>query len=132
MLDPNELRNQKPFTPNRERADIPARSWVDALLPRPARPFARLARLDRPIGTWLLVLPAWWALAMAGFGVMGTKLMFLFLAGAMVMRGAGCTYNDIVDRDIDARAPRRGRCRPARSRCALPGSSLPPSWPWAS
>lgn len=107
MLDPNELRHPKPFTPpHGARADIPARSWVDALLPRPARPFARLARLDRPIGTWLLVLPGWWALAMAGFGVMGMKLMFLFLAGAMVMRGAGCTYNDIVDRDIDARVAR--------------------------
>ncbi len=105
MLDPNEILNQAQLAP-RAKIDIPRRSWIDALLPKRARPFARLARLDRPIGTWLLLLPGWWALAMAGFGVMGTKLMFLFLVGAVVMRGAGCTYNDIVDRDIDARVAR--------------------------
>lgn len=104
MLDPNEIRNQKPFRPT--KIDIPRKSCIDAWLPAPARPFARLARLDRPIGTWLLLLPGWWALAVAGFGVMGQRLMFLFLAGAIVMRAAGCVYNDLIDRDIDARVER--------------------------
>ena len=63
-------------------------------------------RLDRPIGTWLLMLPGWWAIALAGFGVPNPKAVGLFLIGAVVMRGAGCTYNDIVDREIDAKVAR--------------------------
>jgi 4-hydroxybenzoate polyprenyltransferase len=86
--------------------DIHSRAWIDVWLPPPLRPFARLARLDRPIGTWLLLLPGWWAITMAGFGVPDQQLMLLFLVGALVMRGAGCTYNDIIDRDIDAKVAR--------------------------
>jgi 4-hydroxybenzoate polyprenyltransferase len=71
-------------------------------------------RLDRPIGTWLLLIPGWWALTLAGFGVPRLKLVLLFLVGAVVMRGAGCTYNDIIDRDIDARVART-RTRPLAS-----------------
>ncbi len=88
------------------KTDIPLKSWVDRWLPRPLRPFARLMRLDRPIGTWLLLLPGWWSLTLAGWGVPDGRLMLLFLIGAVVMRGAGCTYNDIIDREIDAKVAR--------------------------
>jgi len=113
MLDPNEAHKQTSFQAS--KPDIPRKSWVDLWLPRRWRPFARLARLDRPIGTWLLLLPGWWAIALAGFGVPEQRLMLLFLLGAIVMRGAGCTYNDIMDRDIDARVARTAtRPLPAR------------------
>jgi 4-hydroxybenzoate polyprenyltransferase len=96
----------------RGKSDIPSRSWVDTWLPRSLRPYARLARLDRPIGTWLLLLPGWWALCAASFGPPDNKNLFwLFFIGAVVMRGAGCTYNDIVDRHIDAMVERT-RTRP--------------------
>ncbi|MCB9959207.1 MAG: 4-hydroxybenzoate octaprenyltransferase [Rhodospirillaceae bacterium] len=97
------------------RSDIPTGSWVDRHLPPPARPYARLARLDRPIGTWLLLLPCWWGLALAprpgGFGWVDLYYAALFAIGAVVMRGAGCTINDILDRDFDARVART-RTRP--------------------
>ena len=86
-------------------------AWFDRLLPRGWHPYARLARLDRPIGTWLLLLPGWWAITLAGFGVPNFTLVGLFVIGALAMRGAGCTYNDIVDRDIDAKVART-RTRP--------------------
>jgi 4-hydroxybenzoate polyprenyltransferase len=88
---------------------MPRLPWVDIWLPPFLRPFARLARLDRPIGTWLLLLPAWWAITMAGFGLPDKDLLALFLLGAVVMRGAGCTYNDIIDRDIDAKVERTAK-----------------------
>ncbi len=87
------------------KSDIPRGGWVDAM-PKPARPYLRLMRLDRPIGTWLLLLPCWWSAALASFGAPSIPMMALFMTGAVVMRGAGCTYNDIVDRDIDARVAR--------------------------
>jgi 4-hydroxybenzoate polyprenyltransferase len=86
-------------------SDIPRGGWMEAV-PPPLRPYLRLMRLDRPIGTWLLLLPGWWSLALAGFGVPDVRLLGLFLLGAAVMRGAGCTYNDIVDRDVDAKVAR--------------------------
>ena len=95
-----------------EATDIAKGNWVDRWLPAAARPYARLARLDRPIGTWLLLLPCWWGLA---FGVAATDQAFawthlwyavLFGVGALAMRGAGCTWNDIVDRRIDAEVAR--------------------------
>lgn len=93
--------------------DIARDNWVDRLLPGPARPYARLARLDRPIGTWLLLLPCWWGLALA-LGTSATRDQYLYALllaaccgiGALVMRGAGCTWNDITDRDFDARVAR--------------------------
>lgn len=91
--------------------DIPRGSWVDRLLPRFARPYARLMRLDRPIGFWLLLIPGWWSITLAGRGEPNVELMVLFLAGAILMRGAGCTINDIVDRDFDAKVART-RTRP--------------------
>jgi 4-hydroxybenzoate polyprenyltransferase len=63
-------------------------------------------RLDKPIGWWLLLLPGWWSIVLASFGQPSHELLALFLVGAIVMRGAGCTFNDIVDRDIDARVAR--------------------------
>tara|TARA_R110000868_G_scaffold153698_4_gene379303 strand:+ start:2739 stop:3653 length:915 start_codon:yes stop_codon:yes gene_type:complete len=88
------------------RTDIPRRSWVDVLLPAPMRPYAGLMRLDRPIGAWLLLLPCLWGVTLASIGMPDLRLIGLFLLGALVMRGAGCTYNDIVDRDIDAKVER--------------------------
>ena len=90
-------------------SDILADHWVLRLAPGPFRPYLRLARIDRPIGTWLLLFPCWWSLGLAASA--GTRppdplLILLFALGALVMRGAGCTYNDIVDRDIDARVAR--------------------------
>ena len=87
-----------------------AHDWVERFLPESVRPYARLARFDRPIGTWLLLLPCWWSVAMAsgtaGIGGPSIWLLLLFAIGATVMRGAGCTYNDIVDRDFDAKVAR--------------------------
>lgn len=70
-------------------------------LPASFRPYARLMRLDKPIGTWLLLLPCWWSLALAAKTFPNPGLMLLFAIGAMVMRGAGCIVNDITDRDLD-------------------------------
>jgi 4-hydroxybenzoate polyprenyltransferase len=80
----------------------------DRYVPAWVRPYLRLARLDRPIGTWLLLFPGWWSLSLAmprGLGSDG-RLLLLFGIGAIVMRGAGCTINDIVDRDFDAKVAR--------------------------
>ncbi len=86
--------------------DIHAGDWVDRYMPNPLRPYARLARLDRPIGTWLLLFPCWWGIALAADSWPNWYLMALFGIGAVVMRGAGCTFNDIVDRDFDGRVER--------------------------
>jgi 4-hydroxybenzoate polyprenyltransferase len=89
-------------------SDIPRGNWIDRLTPRPAHPYLRLARLDRPIGTWLLLLPGWWALALAppGGGWPDPWLFALFGIGALLMRGGGCVINDLFDRDFDARVAR--------------------------
>ncbi len=90
--------------------DMPVGGWIDRFAPPAARPYLRLARLDRPIGTWLLLFPCWWSLALAGPGPVGAwrlaGLVALFAVGAVVMRGAGCTVNDILDRDIDSAVSR--------------------------
>ena len=97
--------------------------WTARYAPRWARPYVRLARLDRPIGAWLLVWPCWWSLALAAapagtvwsrLGLPDPALLILFALGAVAMRGAGCVYNDIVDRDLDARVART-RSRPIPS-----------------
>ena len=87
-------------------SDIPRESWITRYLPRGAQPYARLMRADRPIGTWLLLFPCWWGLALASPGLPPASYLLLFAIGAFVMRGAGCTYNDIVDRDFDGRVAR--------------------------
>jgi len=106
------------FTENDRVADAQAGNWVDRFLPAAFRPFARLSRLDRPIGWWLLLFPCWWSSALAadaaGFAYPSPWHIALFLIGAIAMRGAGCTYNDIVDRDIDAQVART-RSRPIPS-----------------
>ncbi|MBF0307212.1 MAG: 4-hydroxybenzoate octaprenyltransferase, partial [Alphaproteobacteria bacterium] len=86
-------------------SDIREGDWIDRLIPAAARPYLRLMRIDRPIGTWLLLFPAWWSIALAAEGP-DWPLMALFAVGAVIMRGAGCTYNDIVDRDFDAQVTR--------------------------
>jgi 4-hydroxybenzoate polyprenyltransferase len=90
-------------------------NWVDTRAPSWSRPYLRLSRLDRPIGSWLLLMPCWWSAALAA-GIAGDirqlpVTLALFFAGAFVMRGAGCTWNDITDRDLDARVERT-RSRP--------------------
>ncbi len=98
--------------------DMPADHWVERYVPGPVRPYFKLARIDRPIGTWLLLLPAWWSVILASPGLgdpYGTVTNFvLFGVGAVIMRGAGCTFNDIVDRDFDAKVART-RTRPVAS-----------------
>ncbi len=95
-------------TPRDDASDIPRHGWIDRRAPVGLRPYLRLMRADRPIGTWLLLFPCWWAVALAApaGGTPDARLLVLFALGAVVMRGAGCTYNDIVDRDIDARVAR--------------------------
>ena len=92
-------------------------NWVDGLAPAFARPYLRLARLDRPIGSWLLLIPCWWSVGLAGMHA-GRFPSFahivLFFIGAFAMRGAGCTWNDLVDRDLDGRVERT-RSRPIPS-----------------
>ena len=89
-------------------------NWVDGLAPAWARPYLRLARLDRPIGSWLLLMPCWWSAGLAAIGA-GSNVnlwhVVLFFVGAFAMRGAGCTWNDIVDRDLDTLVERT-RSRP--------------------
>jgi len=95
-------------------SDIARGGWVERYLPARTRPYARLARLDRPIGTWLLLFPGWWGLALAARRWPEPALMALFPLGALVMRGAGCTLNDIADRHYDAEVART-RLRPLPS-----------------
>src|SRR5437764_3210924 len=90
-------------------------NWVDTHAPSWSRPYLRLSRFDRPIGSWLLLMPCWWSAALAAGVARDVRqlplVIVLFLIGAFVMRGAGCTWNDITDRDLDARVERT-RSRP--------------------
>src|SRR4051795_2486189 len=92
-------------------------NWVDVIAPAWLRPYLRLARLDRPIGSWLLLLPCWWS---AGLSAVAAREqgnvwhVLLFFVCALAMRGAGCTWNDIVDRDLDGMVERT-RSRPIPS-----------------
>jgi 4-hydroxybenzoate polyprenyltransferase len=90
-------------------------NWVDNRAPLWTRPYLRLARYDRPIGSWLLLMPCWWSAALAA-GVAHDvsdlpRTVVLFFIGAFVMRGAGCTWNDITDRNLDTKVERT-RSRP--------------------
>ena len=89
-----------------QAGDIEASDWIDRHAPGPARPYLRLARLDRLIGVWLLLLPCWWGLALAGAGVTEMRLFILFAIGAVIMRAAGCTINDMADRKFDVQVAR--------------------------
>jgi 4-hydroxybenzoate polyprenyltransferase len=100
------------------------RRGLIGILPRAARPYASLMRLDRPIGVWLLFWPCAWSVALAGMGVEGPALILWLGLGAFAMRSAGCVYNDIVDRDLDAKVERT-RLRP------LASGRISPKGAWA-
>jgi 4-hydroxybenzoate polyprenyltransferase len=105
------------MTPSAGRVADATGNWVDGLAPDFTRPYLRLARLDRPIGSWLLLMPCWWSLGLAGMRghmVPGVWPIALFFIGAFAMRGAGCTWNDLVDRDLDTKVERT-RSRPIPS-----------------
>ncbi|WP_323006744.1 4-hydroxybenzoate octaprenyltransferase [Pseudorhodobacter sp.] len=101
-------------------ADAPAGNWVDRFAPAPTRPYLRLSRADRPIGTWLLLIPCFWGLALAvaadpaGYRLWDAWIALGCTLGAFLMRGAGCTWNDITDREFDA-AVARTKSRPIPS-----------------
>ncbi|WP_299675997.1 4-hydroxybenzoate octaprenyltransferase [uncultured Roseobacter sp.] len=109
------MQNPQP-APDSSVADAVTGNWVDRYAPMPMRPYLRLSRADRPIGTWLLLLPCWWGLALAMLHDQRASWHDLWIAvgcaaGAWLMRGAGCTWNDITDRDFDG-AVERTRSRP--------------------
>lgn len=111
-----------------DASDIRQGDWVDRHLPGGWRPYARLARLDRPIGTWLLYLPCLWGLALGWQAARPPldemlRLVVLFGVGALVMRGAGCTVNDLFDRDLDRRVARTAT-RPIASGDVTPRQAL--------
>ena len=112
---------------DRPLPDAPRGNWVDRYAPQAWRPYLRLARMDRPIGWWLLLMPCWWsaALAAGALGRTGPDVwhLALFMIGAIAMRGAGSTYNDIVDRDLDAKVART-RHRPLPSGQVTPRQAL--------
>ena len=83
--------------------DAVPHNWVDRWSPRSWRPYLKLARLDRPIGSWLLFWPCAWGAALGGDPWPDPRHLVLFALGSVVMRGAGCTFNDITDRDIDGK-----------------------------
>lgn len=125
MTEPNDL-PEDAAQDRGEVADAVAGNWVDRIAPAWSRPWLRLSRADRPIGTWLLLLPCWWGLALAAAG--GPRLFDLWIAvgcalGAFLMRGAGCTWNDFTDRKIDAQVART-RSRPIPSGQVTPKGAL--------
>ncbi|RMF38136.1 MAG: 4-hydroxybenzoate octaprenyltransferase [Alphaproteobacteria bacterium] len=101
-------------------ADATRLNWVDRFCPLWSRPWLRLSRADRPAGTWLLLIPCWWGLGLAaaadpaGFAIRDAWIALGCALGAFLMRGAGCTWNDITDREFDARVSRT-RSRPIPS-----------------
>jgi 4-hydroxybenzoate polyprenyltransferase len=99
-------------------ADATADNWVDRFAPPAIRPYLRLSRADRPAGTWLLLLPCWWSLALAAaaddWRAHDLWLVAAFAVGAFLMRGAGCTWNDVTDWRFDAQVART-RSRPIPS-----------------
>ncbi len=106
-------------TPDGQVADAVSGNWVDTYAPEATRPYLRLSRADRPIGTWLLLLPCWWGLLLAMLHDQAPRWEDAWIAagcaaGAWLMRGAGCTWNDITDRDIDDKVERT-RSRPIPS-----------------
>lgn len=109
-------------------ADAVTGNWVDSLAPSWARPYLRLSRADRPIGTWLLLIPCWWGLVLAAgttgrFSAYDAWIAAGCAIGAFLMRGAGCTWNDLTDREFDAQVART-RSRPIPSGQVSPRQAL--------
>ena len=131
MIAPDRPSSSLPSEPEPQRqtrvADAAANNWFDRVTPAVLRPFGQLARFDRPTGAWLLLFPCWWGQALGeiqlGRAYPNPWYLLLFLVGAFVMRGAGCTYNDIVDRDFDAQVERT-RSRPLPSGRVTPLQAL--------
>ncbi|MFU8863995.1 MAG: 4-hydroxybenzoate octaprenyltransferase [Rhodobacterales bacterium] len=118
MTAPDQMPEAK-IPPQGQVADAVRGNWVDRLAPPATRPYLRLSRADRPIGTWLLLLPCWWGLALAILHDGQPRLFDAWIfagcaLGAFLMRGAGCTWNDITDREIDGSVART-RSRPIPS-----------------
>ncbi|XP_047322319.1 4-hydroxybenzoate polyprenyltransferase, mitochondrial [Impatiens glandulifera] len=115
--------DDKDNNPLKQKAAIS--SWVDLYLPEKVRPFAHLARLDKPIGTWLLAWPCFWSITMAALpaNLPDIKMLMLFGSGALLLRGAGCTVNDLLDRDIDVKVDRT-KSRPIASGLITPFQGL--------
>ena len=114
--------------PDGQVADAVKGNWVDQYAPEWSRPYLRLSRADRPIGTWLLLIPCWWGLALAILWDGSPRWEDAWIAiacalGAWLMRGAGCTWNDITDRDIDDKVART-RSRPIPSGAVSVRSAL--------
>ena len=105
------------MTPSQLLPDAAPGNWVDRRAPERLRPWLKLGRFDRPVGIWLLLLPGWWGVSLPAAQV-GTWpspwLLLAFAVGATLMRAAGCAFNDIVDRDIDAKVARTA-ARPVAS-----------------
>ncbi len=118
MVAPPPMPEQTPPATG-EVADAVGGNWVDSHAPAWSRPYLRLSRADRPIGTWLLLIPCWWGLLLASattgrFGLFDLWIAVGCAMGAFLMRGAGCTWNDITDHKIDASVART-RSRPIPS-----------------
>jgi 4-hydroxybenzoate polyprenyltransferase len=115
------------MTDNTGRVADATGNWVDHNAPVAVRPYLRLARADRPIGSWLLLIPCWWSSALAaiasGAPYPNPWHLILFAIGAVAMRGAGCTWNDLTDRDLDAKVERT-RSRPIPSGQVTPKQAL--------
>ncbi len=114
-----ETMSEPEETPEGQVADAVRGNWVDHAAPAWSRPYLRLSRADRPIGTWLLLLPCWWGVFLAAASGTGLRPFDAWIVigcaiGAFLMRGAGCTWNDITDRDFDA-AVARTKSRPIPS-----------------
>ena len=93
--------------PKSNNSDMPEKGWW-SFLPKKTLKWIRLGRFDRPIGFWLLLLPGWWILPLSNIELIKClKLMFIFFVGSIVMRAAGCTINDLWDKDIDKKINRK-------------------------
>ncbi|CAL9226607.1 unnamed protein product [Arabidopsis halleri] len=121
MSSSSSVLEGKPKKDDKEKSGVKEASWIDLYLPEEVRGYAKLARLDKPIGTWLLAWPCMWSIALAADpgSLPSFKYMALFGCGALLLRGAGCTINDLLDQDIDTKVDRT-RLRPIASGLLTP------------